>query len=373
MSEVQMDFIANKQSQGIVANALRKSGALNINKKRPYLDEEWRPCVTIYLGGDPTDINNYEAKLATELGININADTTLLPDEWKELDEAIEEVAHEELTVYDYFVGKGLTKPMKNAYGTTVLQWRTISDSQEAIMTMDGVVRGQGDRAQFADMSMPIPILHADYEINSRFLEVSRKDGTGMDVEEATNAARRIREKKEDLLIGANKPFYFGGGYMYSFLTFPHRNPVTLNGAWDDPSTTVADILEDVRQLKRANKSALRGGPAVLILPDDYEDRLGQDYSVSGSSLMTVRERLLKLGGIEDIIFSSRMATGNILLVELSKRTVEIITGMALTNLYWETEGGMVGKYKLMEITVPRFKADYYGRSGIAHGVVPES
>ena len=367
--EAAIDLISNNQSQGLVANALQKSGSLNVNKKRPYLDEDMIPCITVFKGGDPTDIDNYEAVYARDMGLNVNAETTLTKEEWLELDAAVESVSREELTVYDYFVSKGLTKPMKNAYGTTVIQWQTISDSQSAIMSMDGVARGQGDRVQYADKFLPIPILHADYEINSRFLAVSRKDGNGVDVEEAANAARRIMEKKEDLLIGTGT-YTFGGGTMYSLVNFPHRNLVTLNGAWDASGTTAAQIIEDVKNLKRANKDALRGGPGVLILPDAYEDRLGDDYDVSGNSLMTIKDRIMKLGGIEDIIYSSRIADDNILFVELSKRTIEIITGMALTNLYWETEGGMVGKYKLMEITVPRFRSDYNDHCGIAHGAI---
>ena len=211
--------------------------------------------------------------------------------------------------------------------------------------------------------------MHVDYEINARFLEVSRVNGNGVDVEEASNAARRIAEKKEDLLIGTGT-YTFGGGTMYTLLNFPDRNTVTLNGDWAASSTTVADIIDDVTRLKRANKDALHSGPYVLILPSEYEDVLGRDYNVSGGSLMTVRQRIMLLGGIQDIIIADRLADNNVLLVELKKSTIEIITGMSLTNIFWETEGGMVGKYKLMEITVPRFKSDYNGKCGIAHGTV---
>lgn len=369
MTGANVDLISNNQSQGIVANALQKSGSLNINKKRPYLDEDGIPCITVFKGGDPSELSNYEAVFAAQVGLQVNADTTLTKEEWLELDSAVEGVSREELTVYDYFVGKGLTKPLKNAFGTTVLQWQTVSDSQSAIMTMDGVARGQGDRVQYADKFLPVPILHADYEINARFLAVSRKDGNGVDTEEAANAARRIMEKKEDLLIGTGT-YTFGGGTMYSLLNFPDRNTVTLTGDWNLSGTTGAEIVDDVRRLKRANKDALRGGPAVLIIPNDYEDKLGQDYSVSGGSLMTIRQRIMLLGGITDILVSERLADNNVLLVELNKRTIEIVTGMSLTNIFWEVEGGMVGKYKLMEITVPRFKSDYNGNSGIAHGAL---
>jgi len=368
-TNVNVDLIAGKQSSGVIANQLQNGGSLDISKKKPYLNEDDIPCITVFKGGDPTKEANYMEVYAATMGLNVNVDTTLRPDEWEELDNAVLELSRAELTVYDYFIGQNLTKPLKNAFGTTVLQWQTISDSQEAIMTMDAVGRSQGDRVQYAQKFLPIPILHADYEINARFLAVSRKDGNGVDTEEASNAARRIAEKKEDLLIGTGT-YTFGGGTMYTLLNYPDINTVTLNGDWNASATTDANIIDDIVRLKRANKDALRGGEAVLILPDDYEDKLGEDYSVSGASLMTLRERIMKLGGIRDIIISTRLADNKVLLVELNKRTIEIVTGMSLTNIFWETEGGMVGKYKLMEITVPRFKSDYDGHCGIALGAL---
>lgn len=368
MNTASVDLMNNGQAQGSVANALKQGGSLNINNKRPYLDENDIPCITVFKGGDATLPENYEAVYAVNRGLAVNAELTLRPDEWEQIDEAVTEVSREELTVYDYFVKKGLTKTLKNAFGTTVLQWQSISDSQEANMSMDGVVRGQGDRVQYKDAFLPIPILHADYEINARFLEVSRNQGNGVDVEEAANATRRINEKKEDMLVGTGT-YTFGGGTMYTLFNYPDRNTVTIRD-WADAGTTDAQIIEDVVALKRANKDAFHGGEGVLILPSDYEDKLGEDYSVSGASLMTIRERIMKLGGIADILISERSADNNVLFVELKKRTIEIINGMPLQNVMWTTEGGMVAKHKLLEIAVPRFKSDYNGACGIAHGSV---
>lgn len=367
-----VDLILNGNATGEVANALKSQGSFNINNKRPYLDEKGIPCITVFTGkheGGAKNPKNYERVYAYQRGLNVNAELTLRPDEWKEIDAAVEEVAREELTVFDYFVGKGLTKPLRNAFGTTVLEWHSVSDSQEANMSMDGVVRGQGDRVQYKDNFLPIPILHADYEINARFLEVSRKNGNGVDVEEARNAARRIMEKKEDLLVGSTT-YAFGGGTMYTLLNYPDRNLVTLNGAWDASGTTAANIIADVKALKRANKDAYHGGDGVLIIPSEYEDRLSDDYDVSGNNLMTIKERIMKLGGIVDIIVSERLSGDNVVFVELRKRTIEIVNGMPMTNLMWTTEGGMVAKHKIMEIAVPRFKSDYNGNCGLAHGSV---
>ncbi len=371
-STVQIDIINNGTPYGEVAGKLKSQGSFNINSKRPYLDEDDMPCITVFTGkykGGAENPENYESVHAYTRGINVLAELTLRPDEWKEIDDAVTEVAREELAVYDYFIGKNLVKTLRNAFGTTVLEWHSVSDSQEATMSMDAVNRGQGDRVKYKDNFLPIPILHADYEINARFLEVSRKNGNGVDVEEARNAARKIMDKKEDLLVGSGT-YTFGGGTMYTLLNYPDRNQVQLNGAWDASATTDEMIIDDVKRLKKANRDAYHRGEGVLILPDAYQDRLGDDYSISGQSLMTLKERIMKLGNIADIIFSERIADNNVVFVELRRRTIEIINGMPMTNMMWTTEGGMIAKHKIMEIAVPRFKSDFNNHCGIAHGTL---
>jgi hypothetical protein len=292
---------------------------------------------------------------------------TLRPLEWRQLDEALTEVSRERLTGFDYIVSKGLTWSLPNAMGTTVLEWHSISDSQEAILSMDGVTRGQGDRVNYKQNFLPIPIMHVDYEINTRVLSVSRNMGNGLDVEEAKNAARRIREMKEDMLFGNKDPYTFGGGNIYSFLNFPERTPVTLAKSWTDPTITPAEILADVVKMKNAAIADLHYGPWTMFIPTAYESILDQDYDVAGASMQTIRERLLKTSGLNDIVTVDRLGADNVLWVEMSTATVQIINGLPLQNIEWQTEGKFVNKYKVIEIAVPRFRSDYYGKSGIVH------
>lgn len=360
MNEVNMDFMGGGKSQGEIANLLQANGSLEPARMRPYVAANGKAYISVFKGGNAKDPKNYKA-------IQVN-EGTLRPDEWKQLDTALIEVARERLTGFDYLVSKGLTKTLGNAMGTTVLEWHTMSDSQEAIMTMDAVSRGQGDRVQYKQEFLPIPIISVDYEINNRVLSVSRNMGNGLDVEEAKHAARRIREKKEDLLFGnPTTPYQFGGGTMYTFLNFPHRNPVSLSKAWTDGTKTGAEIIADVVAMKNKSIANLHYGPWTLFIPTLYDAILDEDYDVAGASHMTIRERIMKISGITDIVTIDRLGADNVLLVEISSATVQIVNGLPLQNIQWKTEGGMVHKFKVMEIAVPRFLADYNGKSGVTH------
>lgn len=359
IGQLNVDLMSRGSGQGEVANYLQKYSALNTNKMRPYLDSKGRPCVTVF------DAKGKPRK------IQINA-ATLRRDEWKMLDEALTEVKRERLTGFDYIVGKGLTKPLSNPMGTTVLEWHSISDSQEAVMTMDGVTRGQGDRSVYKHHYLPIPIMHVDYEINMRALEVSRNMGDGFDVTEAQHAARRIREKKEELLF-TDTTYSYGAvdsnsrNSIYSLVNYPDRNTVTLSENWDASGKTAAEIIEDVVSMKDANIAAKHYGPYTLFIPTAYDTVIDGDYSVSGASMQTIRQRILAINNISDVVVVDTLPANNVLLVQMTPDVVRVVNGLPLQNIQWKTEGNFVVKNKVIEIAVPQIRSDYNGNCGIAH------
>lgn len=369
MDKVQMDLIANGQAQGAVAQFLQNNGRLDAGRMRPFWAKDSkgveRPYVTVFTGGDPKKPENYKA-------IQVN-NATLRRDEWKQLDEALLQVGRERLSGFDYFINKGLVYNLSNAMGTTVLEWHTVSDSQEAIISMDAVARSQGDRSQYKYHYLPIPILHADYEINARALSASRNMGNGLDTTEAEHAARRILEKQEDMLF-SNFSYSWGSkgsdnrNTIYSLVNHPDRNTESLTAAWT--SATPAQILGDVVDMKNKSIAAKFYGPWTLFIPTGYDAVLDEDYDVAGASIMTIRERILKLAGIQEIVTVDRLAADNVLLVQTTPNVVRIINGLPLQNVEWTTEGGMVNKYKVMTIRVPQIRSDYNGKTGIVHGTV---
>ena len=362
-----IDLINGGNSQGEVADYIKAKGSLQINKKRPYLGEDGIPLITVLKkGGNPKEPTDYMAVPAINLGMAINTDYTLRPEEWMELDQTLVDLQQEEITGFDYVASK-VSKRLNNPMGTTEVKWHSISDSQEAIMTMDGVVRGEGDASHYKENIIPIPIIHADYEINFRKLESSRRLGESIDVTEAAHAGRAVRKYKEDLLFGSGSAYTFGGGSIYGFLNFAHRNQVTLTKAWTDGTKTAAEILTDVKNLRAANYADNFRGPQTLFIPSVWDDVLDNDYDVSGASIMSIRQRILQLANIAAIVSVPRLADDNAVLVQLTTNVVDILTGLDMQNVQWQTEGGMVSKFKVMEIAIPRLKADYDGKAGIAH------
>jgi len=356
MNDVNMDFILNGKGQGSLANYIMTNGRLDSGRLRPFIGSDGRSYISQYKGGDPTKPESYIVS-------PIQTNATLRRDEWKQLDEAIQPIARERLGGIQDLIDKNLVFNLGNAMGTTVLEYHDVNDSMEAVMTMDGVTRSPGDRPDFGTHYLPLPIIHVDYEINARVLAASRSLGNPLDTTSVEHATRRVAEKLEDLLFTSTS-YTYGGGTIYGYLNAPNRNEVTLGTAWS--SDTAANILADVFNMKQASIDAKHYGPWALYIPTAYEVTLDKDYD-STTPGTTIRDRIMKISGIDSIKTIDRLTAANVLLVEMNSSTVRLVRGMGIQNVEWSTEGGMVTKYKVMTIQVPQVRADQEGNSGIVH------
>jgi hypothetical protein len=367
-----VDIILNGQGIGDVAGLALSDGKLNAGAMRPFIHTNGRSYVQIYVGGDPKKPESY--KIAP-----INANGTLRRDEWKTLDEAILEISRTRLGGVEDLISNNLTYNLGNAMGTTVLEWHDINDFGEAEITMDGVSRSKQDRPDFKTNYLPIPIIHYDYEINARVLEGSRKLGNPLDTTSAERATRRVNEKLENMLF-TNTTYTFGAAgdrtnsTIWSYLNHPDRNQVSMSTHWNDrdfdsdSATGPESILADVQSMKEASIAAKHYGPWMLYIPTAYETVMDDDYhtTVNGTTL-TIRERILKLGGIKGIKVIDTLTADNVLLVQMTSDVVRLVRGMGLTNIQWKTEGDFVYKYKVLTIQVPQIRSDQAGNSGITH------
>lgn len=356
--EPMVDLIAANASQGEVAAYMASNGKMDPAKMRPFIAYDGKSYVSVYKGqGDPKDVANY---------MNIQVNTgTLRRDEWKQLDEAIQPIAESRLVGIQDLISKGLVYNLGNAMGTTVLETHDVSDALDADLTMDGITRGKNDRPVYGTHYLPIPILHADYEINARALAASRSLGNPLDTTMAERAARKVAEKLESMLF-TDTTYTFGGGTIYSYVKYPDRNEVELTTGWDESAATGAAIISDVRKMKQALIDAHFYGPYVLYIPTAYETKMDEDYS-SAKGENTVRDRILKIAGISDVKVVDTLATDNVILVQMTSDVVRLVRGMGITNVQWQTEGNFINKYKVLTIQVPQIRSDQNRHCGIAH------
>lgn len=369
MFDAQVDLITPNGGEGEVYSTFKQGGSkLNVGAMRPFVDfnpktRKWESYISVFSGGNAKDLKNYRV-------IPLQNNATLRREEWKSLDDAIMMVARDRLTGVNDLISKGLTYNLNNALGTTIFEWHDVGDSMEAIVSMDGVTRGQGDRPKFQHNYIPIPIIHVDYEINTRVLEASRNMGNPLDATSAENAARRVAEKLEDMLF-TDTTYSYGEtdsrsrNSIYSYINFPDKNDYTIT-AWDASGKTGAQIIADCLGAKQMSINKKHYGPWTMYLPTNYETVIDADYDATTPGT-TIRERILKISGIDEVKIADHLPDDNIVMVEMKSSTVRLINGLAMQNIEWKTEGNWVNKYKVVAIQVPQIRSDQNGACGIVH------
>ncbi len=323
MSDVNMDLIQGGHGAGDVAVRLMQSN-FNVNALRPM--------------------------------------TLLRKEEWLQYDQTLIEVARERLNGIADLRNAGLTYNLPNALGKTQLEWEKVSDMEGAQTSMAGVTEGQNDRIDFSMDSMPIPIVHKQFNLNIRALHASRTTGEPLDTTQAAYSARKVMEALESTLflgttvLGSNKP-------LYGYTTFPQRNTGSVTADWS--TATGAQILADVIRMINVAHGDHMYGPFTLYVPLAAYVNMANDFKAESDK--TIMQRLLEVPGISAIKSAEQLTGTNVVMVQMSRDVVDLVNGIQPTTIQWSSGDGMVQHFKIIAIMPPRFKSDYNGQCGIVH------
>ena len=325
---------------------------------KPFIAEDGKAYSLVFNGkGDRNDINNYTQEPANYASLRY--------DEWRRLDDAVQRVAEYQLVGIKDLREQGLVYPLGNAMGTTVLTWETMSDMGEAITSIDPIRRGVSDAPDFDIKHLPIPVTYMDYQIGERYLQESRTRGNPINTISAERGARKVNEALENMLFGATAIKTYGGGTIDTYLSFTHSNAVTLTENWDAAGKTGAEIKDDMLGMVQESIDNKFLGPWMVYIPTAYQTVIGDDYSVSGASKMTIQQRIESIEGIIKVKVAHTLPANTVVMVQMTPDVVELVDGLPIQNIQWDTEGGFMHYFKVLTIQVPRLKADYNGNTGI--------
>jgi Family of unknown function (DUF6260) len=347
------DYILNGEPRGGVASRLLKHG-MNPNVLRPYEGDDGRSYITINQGGK-------------DVAMVTNAPALLRVREWIAYDQAIQRVARKRLRLWNDIVSAGLTYSLPNGMAHTVLQSPNMTDAGNATLSMNGRRRADSDRPLFDLVNLPLPIVHADFDIDLRSLEVSRNGGMGVDTTMAEQMTHKIVELIEQLTIGVLDTYSFGGGTIYGLINHPSRMTYSASlptgGSWT-PNTMIRQLLAMMQQ----GRDAKHYGNWRLYNSPAWDAYLDDDYSATYGG-KTLRQRIGDIENLEAPRTLDYLTGYQLIMVEMQPGTIRAVTGMPITPVMWETEGGMDIHMKIMAIMVPQVRADAEDNTGIIHAV----
>lgn len=292
----------------------------------------------------------------------LRTNATLLLDEWKYFDNVVTRVARERLVIVQELMRRGLTYPIPNALGVLQLIWQTSGDLEPAEVTMTGLPEADADQLEFGLASMPIPMIHKEFNLDLRQLMVSRNGGMPLDTTMAEIAMRKVAEKVEEIVF-AGLNIAPNLGQVYGLLTHPNRNTASVTTDWR--TATGAEIVKDLIRGTTTLNGKNMFGPYLVFVPTEVFMRLSEDYK--NESDKSILSRILELPGIEGIMPTNRLKGTNVLMVQLTSDVIQMIDGIQPTMVEWEDRGGFELNFMIFCILLPRIRADFAAQSGILH------
>lgn len=295
----------------------------------------------------------------------VETNATLTKDQWIAYDRAVRMVAVKRLAGIQDLMQNGLVYQAGDL-GITIAEWDAISDMTDASINMEGVTPAESDNQEFALSGVPVPIIRKDFNINSRRLLASRRNGgTGLDTTGAQTATRLVIERSERMLFnGAN--IKVGGYPIYGYTNHPQRVQGSLQVDWAASGTTGKQIMEDVIAMISAAEAVYHRGPYMLYIPQGFSNKMKTDYSDNKGD-NTIGERIEALAQIQRVRVSDELAEDNVVLVEMSPEVVDLAVCQDITTLNWSSGDGMRSFYSVLAAWAPRIKPDYNDNLGIVH------
>lgn len=290
-------------------------------------------------------------------------------DQWKAFDDVAIRESIANINGVQALISRGLTIPVPNALGKTVLQWQKVSDMNDAEVQLSGLARTEDDGLEFDTDGIPLPIIHKDFGLDIRVEAASRNSGpfgsNPLDTETAAVAGRKVGEKLEDMLYnGFDKKF--GGLSIYGLLNHPNVNTGAI-ADWSAGATTGETILSDLIGMIGALQADGFYGPYMLHVTPAVSLKLDNDFKANSD--LSIRARLLQVGGLLDIVRSDKLTDNTkVILHQASRDVVAIVQGEPVQTVQWDSYGGFRHEFKVWTIQVPLVRATRLGRSGIYIG-----
>lgn len=287
---------------------------------------------------------------------------TLRLDEWRMIDQRINDVMRERLTIVDDLRGRGLVTGV--GLGTILRVTERLQEFGDAEVSFDADTAPEGDRPSFQRDTIPVPVVHKDFTISWRQLEASRTRGEPLDLTSAAQAARKVRDRMQDLFVNG---FGHGptGGTIPGLLTAANRQTVSIGVDWD---TSGADVIADVGRMLDAAYAVNLFGPFFLYVPKNYWRVLQDDYNTQKGD-RTFIQRILAYEDIESVRPLDTLPDDNVTMVQMTEDALDLTEAQAVTTVQWE-KNPFVTNFRVLTVGGPQIKTMETDAGAAIHGII---
>lgn len=273
--------------------------------------------------------NNSQRTLAAQLGDSAAFIGNALPiprEVWGDWDRESVELQRSTLTVFNS-LSASVAKPMN--IGKLIHYFRTISDSGDINLSLDGRSKARTDKPVFDYHGTPLPIIDSTFSFGWREMLAAQSEGENLDDAARMNAFRRVAEQQETLMLDGSSAIVVGGDQMYGLRTHPKRNTrstgATLNGGTG--AEWLAEVNATVKLLHDAN---FKTGCTLYVNFDDWYYAQNNDFKADGDK--TIAQRIMETGGVNEVVAGDSIAADEMIAVVKDRRVLNVLNGMPMST-----------------------------------------
>lgn len=290
------------------------------------------------------------------------------------IDQAVVEVGLQRLTLAADIMSAGLVYNLSDPLSVTQLEWSSTNKVGAAQRTMSPSARGENKLPIVLPNRLPIYLTTDTFELDIRTLKMSQRVGTPLDTALIKACTRSVNEAIEDAAINGattldGQDLVDAGYSAPGLLNAPNAETQALTAASWDTSPVVADILSEVQLMLGKLRANKKFGPYRMYVSTDVGAVLDNDY-VAASPQNTIKERLLKLDGLQAIRTADMMPAAKVVIVQMTSDVIDMVVGQQPTVIPWTSLDGFTIHNLVMAIMIPRVRSDYDGNSGVCIGTI---
>lgn len=292
-----------------------------------------------------------------------NANGTVRHEDFLVIQDRIVEVRRRALNGITDLMAGGLS--FNVAIEDQLVGFENINEFQEAEQEMNPNSYQNNDTV-FTESFVPNPITHQSFQVPWRQQGFDYKRSLGM-----TESVRQVAERLENTLFNGNTAIVvnFNGSNhpIFGYTTHPDRGTGTISD-WSVGANVELIIPELIEQigLMFANQGGVGNDSVIVYLANDLWTIFQKDYKAGVSG--TIMDRAMQIAQIKDIKPAEKLASKQVVLVEMEQRTIELAVATDIITVpHVKTNPMSPQVLTTYAAMVQQIKVDSNSNTGIRH------
>jgi hypothetical protein len=290
------------------------------------------------------------------------------------LDNAVVEVGLERLTFAADIMAAGLTYNLSDPLSLTQLAWNKSNKVGAAQRTMSPSARGENKLPAVLEDRLPIYLTTDNFSLDIRTLKMSQRVGMPLDTALIKACTRSVNEAIEDAAINGattidGQDLQVAGYSAPGLVNAPNAATQALTAAAWDATPVGATIYTETQAMLTKLRANKKYGPYRMYVNTEVGANLDADY-VTAAPQNTIKERLLKIEGLQAIRTADMMPAAKVVVVQMTSDVIDMVVGQKPTVIPYTSLDSFTFHNLVMAIMIPRVRSDYDGASGVCVGTI---